>query len=121
MSENKSVLIINRSAPYGSSAARESLDVALTCSIFEMPVSLLFLSDGIFQLLQGQSPEALEQKKLEAMLSALPMYDIDQILVCREDFEQHGLSEAQLCLPVQLIDADQIASLIQKHDTVLTF
>ena len=92
MSDKKSVLIINQAAPYGSSHARESLDVALTCSIFEMPVSLLFIGDGLFQLLSGQSPDTLNMKKHEAMLSALPMYDIEQVFVTDEDLRANGLA-----------------------------
>jgi tRNA 2-thiouridine synthesizing protein C len=121
MIDKKSILIINQSAPYGSSKARESLDVALTCSIFEMPVSLLFIGDGLYQLINNQSPDALSMKKHEAMLSALPMYDIEKIYITEEDLESIGLTENDLAIPVTLIQRDAIASLIQQNDSVLTF
>lgn len=121
MSAKKSILIINQSAPYGSSNGRESLDLALTCAIFEMPVSLLFVGDGLYQLINNQSPEQLQMKKHEAMLSALPMYDIDQIYVTAEDLSENGLTENDLAMPVTLIQRDFIASLIQQNDSVLTF
>lgn len=121
MSDKKSVLIINQSAPYGSSKARESLDVALTCSIFDMPVSLLFIGDGLFQLIKGQSPELLNMKKHEAMLTALPMYDIEQIFVTEEDLKQNGLLEQDLALQVNVVTRSSISDLIQKHDSVMTF
>ncbi len=121
MSDKKSILIINQSAPYGSNKARESLDVALTCAIFEMPVSLLFIGDGVLQLLNGQQPEALQTKKHEAMLTALPMYDIDCLYVTSSDLKQHGLQSEDLAVPVKIVEQKQIASLIQQHDTVLTY
>ena len=121
MSDKKSILIINQSAPYGSNKARESLDVALTCAIFEMPVSLLFIGDGVLQLLNGQQPEALQTKKHEAMLTALPMYDIDCLYVTCSDLKQHGLQSEDLAVPVKIVEQKQFASLIQQHDTVLTF
>jgi len=121
MSDKKSILIINQSAPYASSKARESLDVALTCAIFEMPVSLLFMGDGVLQLLKGQQPEALQTKKHEAMLTALPMYDIDCLYVTSSDLKLHGLHSEDLAVPVNIVEQKQIASLIQQHDTVLTF
>lgn len=121
MSDKKSVLIINQSAPYGSSKARESLDVALTCSIFDMPVSLLFVGDGLFQLIKGQSPEQLDMKKHEAMLTALPMYDIEQIFVTEDDLKLNGLTEQDLALSVNVVSQEMIFSLIQNHDSVMTF
>ncbi len=121
MSEKKSVLIINQKSPYGDAAARESLDIALTCSIFEMPVTLLFCGDAIFQLLKDQQPGKIQQKKIEAMLSALPMYDITEIYVEHDSLIQNGLTDEDLCLPVTLIDQSSISQLINLHDTVLTF
>ena len=56
MSDKKSVLILNQHAPYGTSNARDALDVALTCSIFEMPVSLAFLGDGLFSFSKATIP-----------------------------------------------------------------
>ena len=54
----KSFLIINRKAPYGSSAARDALDVALTVSVFEQPLKLLFMDDAVLQLLPEHNAEA---------------------------------------------------------------
>lgn len=121
MSDKKSVLILNQHAPYGTSNARDALDVALTCSIFEMPVSMAFLGDGLFQLIKSHNPEQTGHKNLESMLSALPMYDIDQIFVCTEDLEANALSESDLALPVQVVAQTELSDLLNNHDTVLTF
>lgn len=121
MSDKKSVLILNQHAPYGTSNARDALDVALTCSIFEMPVSLAFLGDGLFQLLKNHNTQQTGHKNIESMLSALPMYDIDQIYVCAEDLEANALSESELALPVQIISQSDLSKLLDSHDTVLTF
>lgn len=121
MGDKKSVLIINRSAPYGSSNARESMDIALTCAIFEMPVSLLFIGAGIYQLLKQQEGKAVAQKNLEAMLSALPMYDIENIYVSAESMTQLAITPDELCLPVQALSNQEIAALIKQQDSVLSF
>ena len=117
----KSFLLINRQAPYGSSAARDALDVALTASVFEQDISLLFLADGVFQLLKDQQPQGIGQKNLAANLSALPMYDIDQIFVSASAMKERGLDKAQLSLPAELLDDQQIAALISRHDQVMSF
>lgn len=121
MNNKRSVLIHNQRAPYGSASAREALDVALTCSIFEMPVSLLFSGDGVYQLLKGQNGNAIEHKTLEAMLSALPMYDVDKIFVTSEDLQNFKLSTDDLVLPVKVIENSQLPELLKQHSTVLTF
>ncbi len=118
---SKSILIINRRPPYGRSNAREALDVALTCGVFEQPVSLLFLDDGILQLLRDQQGAAIEQKNLAANLGALPLYDIDRLYVAEASLQQHGLSDDQLILPVQTLNREAVQQLIRDHDLVLTF
>jgi tRNA 2-thiouridine synthesizing protein C len=115
-----SILVITRSAPYGSSAARDALDVALTCSVFEQPVSLLFLDDAVFQLLKGQSPGGIGQKNLNAVQQSLPLYDIDRLYVGARALAERGLHASDLILPVQTIDEAELASLLADHTTVLS-
>ncbi|SEF92582.1 sulfurtransferase complex subunit TusC [Marinobacterium lutimaris] len=116
-----SILILVRSAPYGSSAARDALDAALTCSVFEAPVTLLFMDDAVYQLLKGQSPAGIGQKNLNAIQQSLPLYDIDRLCVAQSAMAQRGLSEDQLALPVESVDAAQIAELMAEHTHVLSF
>lgn len=121
MSEKKKILIINRRAPYGRSNARDSLDVALTCGVFELPVSVLFADDGVFQLIGDHQAKGIGQKNLSATLAALPMYDIDQLYVCQDSMKQQGLSESDLANNPTTLDRDAIQQLIRDHDVVLTF
>jgi len=116
-----SFLIINRRAPYASNQAREGLDAALTAAIFEQDVSMLFLSDAVYQLLKAQQPDAIGQKNLSANLQVLPMYDIDKLYVCAEALATRGLSVGQLVVPVEVLDKAQINALIKQQDRVLTF
>jgi tRNA 2-thiouridine synthesizing protein C len=117
----KSFLIINRKAPYGSSAARDALDVALTISVFEQPLSLLFMDDAVLQLLPAHNPAGIGQKNLSANLAMLEMYDIDQLHVCREALQQRGLRAEDIELNINLLDRSGIATLIKQHDQVLSF
>ncbi|WP_299203393.1 sulfurtransferase complex subunit TusC [uncultured Amphritea sp.] len=117
----KSFLIINRKAPYGSSAARDALDVALTISVFEQPLSLLFMDDAVLQLLPAHNAAAIGQKNLSANLSMLEMYDIDQLYVCQRALEQRGIRPDDIELNIILLDQSGIAALIKKQDQVLSF
>ena len=53
-SSKKKFLYINRKAPVGTIYALESLEVVLIGAAFEQDVSLAFLDDGVFQLMNGQ-------------------------------------------------------------------
>lgn len=114
------ILVMTRSAPYGSSAARDALDVALTCSVFEQPVTLLFLDDGVFQLLKEQSPSVIGQKNLNAVQQSLPLYDIERLCVGASSLEQRGLSQDELILPIELVDDTELPALLAQHRHVLS-
>lgn len=121
MTTKKRVLIINRRPPCGHSSARDALDVALTCGVFELEVSLLFVDDGVLQLINHQQPQAIGQKSLSAVLSALPMYDIEQIYACSSSLSRYGLAPSSLVNNPLPADDALIQQLIREHDLVLNF
>lgn len=117
----KSFLLICRQPPYGNTRAREALDVALTAATFDQSVSMLFLGDGVLQLLRDQQPADIAQKALDKQLAALPLYDIETIYVEAAALSVRGLDVADLALPVQVLTPEQIAQQIGSHDIVLGF
>lgn len=116
----KSLLLICRRAPWSGPAAREALDVALAGGAFDLPISLLFLDDGVFQLQGGQQPAAVQQKDLTANLQALPLFGVEALYVARADLDQRGLDAAHLSLPVTPVEDADLAALLNRHDLVIT-
>lgn len=117
----KRYLIICRQPPYGQSYAREALDVALAAAAFDQPVTLLFLGDGVVQLLNTQDSAAINEKSFEKQLSALPLYDINSLYVDSIALRQRGFTATDLSLPAQLVGKNEITALLKKHDVVLNF
>jgi tRNA 2-thiouridine synthesizing protein B len=78
----KSLLIISRQAPWNGPSAREALDIALAGGAFDLPLGMLFLDDGVFQLAPAQQPTAVQQKNLAANLQALPMFGVEELFAC---------------------------------------
>lgn len=115
-----SVLLVNRCSPWTGLAARETLDIALAGGAFDLPISMLWLDEGVWQLVGEQQPQQLEQKNLPAQLSALPMFGVEQLYVAQHSLEQRSLTAADLMLEVTLVDTEQIAQLIQQHQQVLS-
>ncbi len=100
----KKFLYVNRKAPYGTIYALESLEVVLIGAAFEQDVSLAFLGDGVYQLAKGQDTKALEVKNFSPTFRALEDYDVTKLYVEKEALEARGLTEADLVVPVQVVE-----------------
>jgi len=118
---SKSLLLLCQSSPWSGLSARETLDVALAGGAFDLPISMLWLGDGVWQLAAGQQPELLAQKNLQAQLSSLPLFGVEQLFVCAESLAERSLQPDELALPVTALDSQQIKQLIQQADQVLNF
>lgn len=116
----KHFLLIFKHPPYGTSSARDLLDIALTCSVFEQSISLLFIGDGVLQLLSNQHSAPLRQKNLNALHSSLAMYDIESIYVEDSALRYHGIDIEQLQINASQLNSDAIKQLINQHDVVFT-
>ena len=119
--ERKKILFVMRHAPYGNSLAREGLDALLACAAFEQKVSVLFLHDGVFQLLKNQQNKLIEQKSLEKSLGALPLYDVNELYADQQSLIDRKLSCEQLCLEVEMLTNKQLSELFQRQDTIFQF
>jgi len=109
-------LVILRRSPYGSSLARAAVDLSLAMGAFEQDCDLLFLGDGVLQLLDGQSAEAIGSKNLGKMLASLPLYDIESVLVDAAALRSFGLTAADLVLQARLVEPAAMNTLLAGYD-----
>jgi len=121
MPMTRSILFLNRHAPHGSIHAQEALDAVLMASAFEQHIELLFVDDGVFQLLAGQQPQAVGLKNFAAAFRALEMYEVEDLYADREALLQRGIDAQDLLLPVTLLDRPQCAQRLAAADVVLSF
>lgn len=118
----KNILFISRHAPYGSSLAKDALDAVLAASAYDQKLSLLFMDDGVFQLLANQEPQEIAQKSFSAILPVLPLYEINSIYVHYESLIKRQITINELVLDsVQIIDSAAISSLLAQQDQLLSF
>ncbi len=103
-------LIIQRSAPYGSLFANESLDLALGFAVMDCETRMLFVDDGVLQLLRNQSPTT--QKNLSKNLAALPLYGVEKLYCDSASLQRRNLAPEQLIDGVEVLDNQQIQQLI---------
>ena len=85
---NKKILLVCRKAPYGNSLSREAIDVALAASAYEQDITIAFIGDGVFQLLDKQDGEEIEQKNQAKMISAFSLYEIENIVIDKDAIEK---------------------------------
>jgi|TARA_B110000977_G_scaffold190941_1_gene262354 tRNA 2-thiouridine synthesizing protein C len=115
-----SCLITLSHAPYGSQDAKEALDVALVLAAFEQQPALLFIDEGILQLLpNSQSPSS--HKHIGKIISALEMYEINELWVEQESLDYFGIMVDELSQPVKVINRAQVSQLCAQYHQHLVF
>ena len=132
---SKKFLYVNRKAPHGSIYALESLEVVLIGAAFEQEVTLAFIDDGVYQLLQNQDSSAIGSKNFSPTYRALGDYDVNRIFVERESLELRGLTKEDL-MPltwededddwaekdsIHVVSSTELAEIIEQQDVLLNF
>ncbi|MDN8724084.1 sulfurtransferase complex subunit TusC, partial [Staphylococcus aureus] len=54
-------------------------------------LGVFFISDGVFQLLPGQKPDAVLARDYIATFKLFDLYDIDQCWICAASLRERGL------------------------------
>ena len=117
----KKFMFVNRKAPYGTIYALESLEVVLIAATFDQDVSLVFIDDGVYEIVKGQNPKGIGIKNHSPSYRALDGYDVEKLYVERESMELRGLADADLLVPVEVLSSNEMATLMAEQDVVLSF
>ncbi len=117
----QSFLIIVRCSPYGSQQARAALDIALTAAAFEQPVSIVFMDEGVLQLLGDQQADAGELKNIGKIITALRHYEVNSIMAHQDAVAHYDLDPEEFVESVEIVTSADIKSLIADTDQVMVF
>lgn len=117
----KKFMLVNRKAPYGTIYALESLEVALITATFDQDVSLVFMDDGVYQLVKGQQTQGIGIKNFSPTYRALEGYDVEKLYVDDESMTQRGLKSEDLLVPVEVLSSAQLGQLMAEQDVILSF
>jgi tRNA 2-thiouridine synthesizing protein C len=131
----KKFLYLNRKAPYGTIYAWESLEVVLIGAAFDQEVSLMFVDDGVYQLVKGQDTSEIGMKNFSPTYRTLGDYEVKNVYVDRDSLEARGLSQDDLVQIawedweteeeieniVEVVDAARVAQLMDESDVVFSF
>ena len=132
---SKKFLYVNRKAPHGSIYALESLEVVLIGAAFEQDVTLAFIDDGVYQLMNQQDTGAIGTKNFAPTFRALGDYDVNKIYVERESLEKRGLTQDDLMHltwedededwaekdSIHVVGSEELAAIFEQQDVILNF
>ena len=135
MSDIKKFMYVNRTAPYGTIYAWESLEVVLIGAAFEQDVSCAFVDDGVYQLIKGQDTTELGIKNFSPTYAALGDYDVNKIYVEKESLEARGLTIDDLMAlkyedededwaekdSIHVVTAAELADILEQQEVVFSF
>ena len=134
MSEIKKFMYLNRTAPYGTIYAWESLEVVLIAAAFDQEVSLMFIDDGVYQLVKGSKPADIGMKNFMPTYRTLGDYGVRHMYVDQASLEARGLTpddlievawedwetEEEVDNIVEPIDAAKVIELLDASDVVFS-
>jgi tRNA 2-thiouridine synthesizing protein C len=131
----KKFLYLNRKAPYGTIYAWESLEVVLIGAAFDQEVSLMFVDDGVYQLVKGQDTSGIGMKNFSPTYRTLGDYEVKNIYVDQDSLASRGLTHDDLVQIawedwesgeekeniVEVVDAARVTELMEESDVIFSF
>jgi tRNA 2-thiouridine synthesizing protein C len=121
MNDAKSMLVIIRQTPYGTSLGRSAVELALSAVTFDQKVAVLFSGNGVLQLMPEQMSEAIEVRNVGKLINSFPLYELDQVFVDASALSEFGLNERELAIAVRCVDTQAIHDLLDQYDHILGF
>jgi tRNA 2-thiouridine synthesizing protein C len=95
--------------------------VALAAAAFEQPISLLFMGDGVLQLMAEQDSQAIGVKNIGRLLASLPLYDIERVYVDGEAATRYCIDLGNAPVATQALDGLGMHQLMAGCDHLLGF
>jgi tRNA 2-thiouridine synthesizing protein C len=131
----KKFLYLNRKAPYGTIYAWESLEVVLIGAAFDQEVSLMFVDDGVYQLVKGQDTSGIGMKNFSPTYRTLGDYEVKNIYVDQDSLASRGLTHDDLVQIawedwesgeereniVEVVDSTRVTELMEESDVIFSF
>lgn len=114
------ILFIQSRRPHGNIAGQEGLDALLAGSAFTR-CAILFLEDGVLQLVKHQDTTGIGVKNYSLSYGTLKDYGVTDIYCDAAGLDRYGLEPRNLVIEVTPVTAEGIGDLIERYKTTLCF
>jgi tRNA 2-thiouridine synthesizing protein C len=115
------IAMLMRKPPYATVYPAEGFRAMMGLAVFEVPICVVFLDDGVFTLAKGQDPAGLDMKPLSAGFAALPDSGVTEFYVHDQSLADRGLTADDLVMPVSVVSAAEIGKVLAEASAVLPF
>ena len=115
------VAVLMRKAPYGTVYTAEGLRTLMGIGVFEMDISVLYVDDGVYALVKGQDPQALDMKPLGDAFPTLGEFGVNKFYVHDVSLAERGLTRGDLVMDAEVVDGARIAEIMAGCGKVVPF
>ncbi|WP_261816521.1 sulfurtransferase complex subunit TusC [Vibrio gallicus] len=117
----KKLGFIFSAAPHSTAQGREGLDAILATSALSEDISVIFVGEGVLQLLKRQQPQAILSRDYIAAFRLLELYDVEDIFICETSLSKYGVVKKDLILDGELLTPSQVAQKMSECIQILRF
>ncbi len=124
MEENEEMaklMIVFRTAPYGSIYAFEGLENVLIMAAYDQDISVLFIDDGVYAIKKGMDTTDTGIKNFSPTFKAMEAYDIEKVFIDRASMEERGLKLEDLVVEPEVIEADAVEKMMEEQKNFFMF
>jgi tRNA 2-thiouridine synthesizing protein C len=118
---NKTFLFVFQHAPHATLQAKEGLDFAFSCAAFDQKVDVLFIHDGVYQLLNNQNTKSIQSKNHSASIDALSLYGIENCFYQQTSAGQRKVDSSQLKKNCKSLGDKECHDLLKTYDFVFNY
>lgn len=115
----KKIMHVLRHAPHGTIYTYEGLEMILIMAAYEQDLSVVFIGDGVYALKKNQETAGIGIKGYAKTFMALDGYDVEKLYVDKHSLEERGLTEDDLVVAVEVLDAGEIGGLMREQDVII--
>ena len=115
------LMVVFRTAPYGSIYAFEGLENVLIMGAYDQDVSVLFIDDGVLTIKKGMDNSGTGIKDFSPTFRALEAYDIENIYIDEASIESRGLTLEDFVIEPEVIEADQVEKMMEEQKNFFMF
>jgi sulfur relay protein TusC/DsrF len=116
------LLLIIRKPPFGWIHIVEAVRLAAAAGSLTIPVTLLFIDDGVYCPMKEQFPKAIGYSAIDRFLKMLQNFE-SKLYVVKESLDERGLAMSDLIpgLPIESIAQNDVARIISENDIAMAF
>ena len=102
--------------PHKDFGAKEAMDFAMSATAFGHQVNVLFIDDGVYQLLPSKATDTEYKIKQTAKIAkSMPFFDVENTYVCQQSLTARQIDNNDIEASFDLIDVSSVRELIKSH------